>query len=52
MRKPEQEHEMKPLVWVGSSHEDLKAFPQRSNMKWGTRFIFHKKEINTLKPNP
>ena len=27
MKEPEQEHEIKPLVWVGSSHEDLKGFP-------------------------
>lgn len=27
MRETEQEHAIKPLVWVGSSHEDLKEFP-------------------------
>ena len=27
MREPEQEHEIKPLVWIGSSREDLKEFP-------------------------
>ena len=27
MKETEQEHEIKPLVWVGSSHEDLKGFP-------------------------
>ncbi len=27
MKETEQEHEIKELVWVGSSHEDLKDFP-------------------------
>ena len=27
MRKTEQEHEIKPIAWVGSSHKDLKEFP-------------------------
>ncbi|MDE0018727.1 MAG: type II toxin-antitoxin system RelE/ParE family toxin [Candidatus Poribacteria bacterium] len=27
MKETEQEHEIKPLVWVGSSHEDLTEFP-------------------------
>lgn len=27
MRETEQEHELKSIVWVGSSHEDLKEFP-------------------------
>lgn len=27
MRETEQEHEIKSVVWVGSSHEDLKKFP-------------------------
>ena len=28
MRETEQEREIKPIVWVGSSHEDLKEFPE------------------------
>ena len=35
MREPEQEHEIKPLVWVGSSHEDLKAFPSEIQHEMG-----------------
>lgn len=35
MRKPEQEHEMKPLVWVGSSHEDLTEFPPEVQHEMG-----------------
>lgn len=35
MRKPEQEHEIKSLVWVGSSHEDLKAFPSEVQHEMG-----------------
>ena len=27
MREPDQEQGIKPIVWVGSSHQDLKAFP-------------------------
>ena len=27
MRETEHEYEIKPLTWVGSSHEDLKEFP-------------------------
>ena len=27
MRENEQENEIKPIVWVGSSHKDLKEFP-------------------------
>ena len=27
MRKTEQEHEIKPIAWVGSSRKDLKEFP-------------------------
>ncbi len=27
MKETEQEHEIKELVWIGSSHEDLKEFP-------------------------
>ena len=27
MRRTEHGYEIKPLVWVGSSHEDLKGFP-------------------------
>ena len=27
MREPEQEYEIKPLTWVGSSRDDLKDFP-------------------------
>lgn len=27
MRRLEQEHEIKPIIWVRSSHKDLKEFP-------------------------
>ncbi len=27
MKKTETENGIKPVVWVGSSHEDLKVFP-------------------------
>ena len=35
MREPEQEHEIKPLAWIGSSHEDLKAFPSEVQDEMG-----------------
>ena len=35
MREPEQEHKIKPLVWVGSSHKDLKAFPSEIQHEMG-----------------
>ena len=35
MRRTEQEYEIKPLVWVGSSHEDLKAFPSEVQDEMG-----------------
>ena len=35
MRKTEQELEIKPLVWVGSSHEDLKEFPSEVQQEIG-----------------
>lgn len=27
MRENEEEHEIKPIIWVSSSHKDLKKFP-------------------------
>ena len=30
-----QEYEIKPLVWVGTSHEDLKAFPSEVQDEMG-----------------
>ena len=35
MREPEQEHEIKSLVWIGSSHKDLKAFPPEVQHEMG-----------------
>ena len=35
MRETEQEIEIKPLVWVGSSHEDLKEFPSEVQQEIG-----------------
>ena len=38
MRETEQEHEIRPIVWIRSSHEDLKRFPPEVQ-----------KEINLIK---
>ena len=35
MKETEQEHEIKPLVWIGSSHEDLKRFPSEVQDEMG-----------------
>lgn len=35
MRGTEQEYEIKPLVWVGSSHEILKEFPSEIQDEMG-----------------
>ena len=35
MKETEQEHEIKSLVWVGSSHEDLTAFPPEVQHEMG-----------------
>ena len=35
MRGTEQEYEIKPLVWVGSSHEILKGFPSEIQDEMG-----------------
>ena len=35
MREPGQEHEIKSLVWIGSSHEDLTEFPPEVQHEMG-----------------
>ena len=35
MREPEQELEIKPLVWIGSSLEDLTEFPPEVQQEMG-----------------
>ena len=35
MRRTEREDEVKPLVWIGSSHEDLKEFPSEVQDEMG-----------------
>ena len=35
MRETEQEHEIRPIVWIRSSHEDLKRFPSEVQDEMG-----------------
>lgn len=35
MKETEQEHETRPIVWVHSSHEDLKRFPSEVQDEMG-----------------
>ena len=52
MRKPEQEHGMKPLVWVGSFHEDLKAFPSEVQHEMGYALYISQKGDKHPKAKP
>ena len=52
MKEPEQERKIKPLVWVGSSHRDLKAFPPEVQNEMGYALYVSQKGDKHPKAKP
>ena len=52
MREPEQEHEIKQLVWIGSSLEDLTEFPPEVQQEIGYALYVAQKGDKRPKARP